>query len=115
MPTSKIEPLRPVIRLLAIQLQKQFPKVVPFDDRQPWEWSPLIGCPPGMFALVAAIDSGGQETPWETLLDFSKVTAKVIHVEGPPRLFLSGWDMAEGRPVCVSAPLFREVLDDSPK
>lgn len=110
MPT-RLEPLRPVLRRLALRMGKEYPNAVPFDDRQPWTWPVERAVPPGCWAFTVGANTEGQETTYAMLPDFTKVAGRVIHFEGPPRAFLAGWDTKVGEAVCVSSPVFYEVID----
>jgi hypothetical protein len=106
MTDTKIEPLRPVIAILARRMKAEFPQAVAFDDRQEWTWPPQEGVPPGNWALVVGV-SGGDTACFEPVEGIHGLYARVVTFTGPPRAFLTGWDPGQKEPVCVSTELWR--------
>lgn len=107
MKTTRIEPLRPVLAMLARRLKSEYPNVVAFYDDQDWTWPPQVGVEPGNFAFTVGVSGGTDMTAFVSLPDVNGVQARVIEFAGPPRAFLTGWDSVAKEPVCVSTPLMR--------
>ena len=111
MPFRKLQNLSDTIKRLGALMRRDFPNAVPFDDRQPWEWPVEKAVKPGNWAVVIGANTGTQELSFTPIPGFRDAELRVIHFPGPPRLFISGWDTKAGGPVCISTPLFYEVIE----
>lgn len=104
----RIEPIQPVILHLLAEMKIRFPKATPFQDGQEWSFPLDRVTEPGTWAVTVAARVGGKETQFKTIPSIPIVAAKIIHFNGPPRVFLVGWDQEAGKARCVSAPLVYE-------
>lgn len=105
----KLQALGPVLYHLLKLMKKEQPDALPFDDNQDWKL-PVSDVPsPGTWGLVVGADTQNRDTAvFKQLPQNPSVSAMVIHLPGPPRAFLIGWNPKENRSVSVSMPLFHE-------
>ena len=93
-------------------MKQEFPNARAFNDRQSWDFPVEEMGAEGTWAITVAVNSKGRETPFRALYNNPQVSVRVMHVSGPPRAFLVGWDEVARMARCVSMPIFRdEVID----
>lgn len=106
-PSARVN-LQPALTRLFYRMRREHPKAEPWMDSQSWEAPKVEDMPlPGAWGVVI-LHPDLRDSPYQYAAENLTLAIAHLQVSGQPRIFLNGWDEANGVACCVSEPIMPE-------